>query len=417
MRVRRFVICLIAGSALLAISAPAEEENRTPRLLLTPKLLRRLQRDHQRQTVRWLNLERRVQTVPDSSERGFELALYYVITHDQERGREAVQWALRHSCEQRQIALVLDWVADEISPEDRTRLEQARCGNSSAFDSIEQIRDNLFSASIRGEDVHAMIAKQWPFVRTTIERGPTPSSIYALSEFLITARSTERTDLRADDPHFFSLLPKEFLLSLKPEQAEHPPWIAHAAALALVTVDPNLENSQFLQGWAMEDRQMLREGPGVAYEFLWGDPYLPGVAYQNMDPWIYDPSGRLFARADWSADSCWIAVTPAKFEKENCPAGWPDRVPAPLSSETIQNPRSHQASFGTLTLTSLLSSCLDVPRRKMNGTTMLWNLKPNAEVTYEYGGKHLSGRVDSAGIWPVPNETSGKVCIARQAGQ
>ncbi len=226
-----------------------------------------------------------------------------------------------------------------------------------------------------------------------------------------------RTDLRADDPHFFSLLPKEFLLSLNPEETEHPSWIAHTAALALVTVDPNLENAQFLQGWAMEERQMLREGPGVAYEFLWGDPYLPGVAYQNMDPWIYDPSGRLFARADWNADACWIAVTPGKFEKENCPANWPERVQVPANNEATRNPSQYQASFGTLTLATLVSPCLDIPRRKTNESMMLWNLKPDTALIYDYGGKHLFERADSAGIWPVPNETSGKVCVARRGSQ
>ena len=39
---------------------------------------------------------------------------------------------------------------------------------------------------------------------------------------------------------------------------------------------------------------MIREGPGVAYEFFWADPYLPGVGYQNLDPWVYDrPGGSL----------------------------------------------------------------------------------------------------------------------------
>jgi hypothetical protein len=417
MRVRRIAICFMTGTALLAGWASAQEQDHTPQLLLAPKLLRRLQRDRQRQTVRWLNFERRVQTVPDSPERGFELGLYYAVTHDQQRGREAVQWALTHSCERRQAALVLDWAANEISPEARARLEQAHCATSNASDSIEQVRDNLFSAVVRGQDAHGVITGEWPSVRATIERRPTPSNLYALSEFLMVARNSERTDLRADDPHFFSLLPKEFLLSLKPEQAEHPSWIAHIAALALVTVDPNLENSQFLQGWAMEDRQMLRDGPGVAYEFMWGDPYLPGVAYQNMDPWIYDPSGRLFARTDWNADACWIAITPAKLQKENCPANWPEDVQAPTTSRTTQDPRSQQISFGTLTLAQLLSSCLEVPRRKTNETMMLWNLKPNTELIYEYGGRHLSGRIDSAGIWPVPNETSGKVCIARPGGR
>src|SRR5438270_2219228 len=54
-----------------------------PRLLLTPKRLKRLQRDRERQTERWINFEKRVNAVPDSPERGFELALYFAVTHDE----------------------------------------------------------------------------------------------------------------------------------------------------------------------------------------------------------------------------------------------------------------------------------------------------------------------------------------------
>jgi hypothetical protein len=136
-----------------------------------------------------------------------------------------------------------------------------------------------------------------------------------------------------------------------------------------------------------------------------------------MDPWIYDPSGRLFARTDWNADACWIALSPAKLEKQNCPVNLPEHVQGPTRSGTTQDLRSQQVTFGTLSLAELVSSCLDIPRRKTNETLMLWKLKPNTELIYEYGGRRLSGWVDSAGIWPVPNETSGKVCIARPVGR
>jgi hypothetical protein len=63
---------------LLASLCPAFASEHTVSLLLTPRLVRRLTRDQTRQTVRWQNFEKRVQTVPDSPERGFELALYYV---------------------------------------------------------------------------------------------------------------------------------------------------------------------------------------------------------------------------------------------------------------------------------------------------------------------------------------------------
>ena len=33
----------------------------------------------------------------------------------------------------------------------------------------------------------------------------------------------------------------------------------------------------------MEDPKMATDGPGVAYEFLWANPYLPGLGYHN---WI-----------------------------------------------------------------------------------------------------------------------------------
>ncbi len=417
MRMRAIVICFMAGAFLLHGSAAAQEADYTPHLLLTPKLLRRLQRDRQRQTIRWLNFEKRVQTVPDSPERGFELALYYAVSHDQQRGREAVQWTLAHPCELRQTALVLDWISDGISSEDRTRIERSLCATSGPPNPIEAARNALFRVVVEGHEAHGSIANLWPSVRARIRQRLVASDLYALCEFLMAARTADRSDLRNDDPRFFSLLPKEFLLSLKPDQSEHPAWMAHIAALALVTLDPNLENSQFLQGWAMEDRQMLRVGPGVAYEFLWADPYLPGIAYQNMDPWIYDPSGRLFARVNWDLNACWIAITPGKFEQENCPANWQEHVQAPTSSKSVQDWRSNRASFGTLTLVSMVSPCLEVPRRKTNETIMLWNLKPNTELTYEYGGNRSPGRVDSAGIWQVPNETNGKICIAHGGGQ
>ncbi len=107
--------------------ANAEESDQSPRLLLTPRLLRRLQRDRERQTVRWLNFEKRVQTVPDSPERGFELALYYAVTHDQQRGREAVGWALAHKCEWRQSALVIDWAGELISADQKRIFTQDNC--------------------------------------------------------------------------------------------------------------------------------------------------------------------------------------------------------------------------------------------------------------------------------------------------
>ena len=173
--------------------------------------------------------------------------------------------------------------------------------------------------------------------------------------------------------------------------------MTHIAALALVALDPNLENSQFLQGWAMEDRQTLREGPGVAYEFLWADPYLPGIAYQNMDPWIYNSDGLLFARESWEPNACWISVSARGPSNENCPSS---------SGQT--------RSFGTLTLEKVGAVCTNLAPRKSNESAILWGLKPNSQLTLETENGKSSVAADRAGMWSVPNEVTGKVCVNKR---
>ena len=108
------------------------------------------------------------------------------------------------------------------------------------------------------------------------------------------------TDLRRENSDLFSQLPAVFLLSLSPDQLQQPAWRTRIAGLIMVNVDPNLQASSFVQGWAMEDPKQQKEGPGVAYEFLWADPYLPGLGYFNMEPWVYlRDSGFLIARSNW----------------------------------------------------------------------------------------------------------------------
>jgi hypothetical protein len=396
MRVRLIVTALAA--TLFLLSGPGEAadgENHSPQLLLTPKLLRRLQRDHIRQTVRWQNFEKRVETASDSPERGFELALFYAVTHDETRGKEAVSWALAHQSETRQVALVLDWAGDVMSPEQEHKLSQwsqnlPLSGQSPAW----AVRDWLFKTVLQGNFDHTLLDRENRYILRDLHKSHAvdPENLYASVEYLTVLRSAKRTDLRDADPRFFAELPKTLLLSLKPAQVEHPDWRVHAAALALVTLDPNLESSGYLQAWAMEDSQMVREGPGVAYELLWADPYLPGIAYQNLDPWIYDPTGTLFARVGWQPDACWISVARGKYEQQNCPA---------QSLPTI---------FGNLHLLSMPGTCAELPVHARNETILLWKLKPGTEMIHEHGQERTHGMADPAGMWLVPNDPGGKIC-------
>jgi hypothetical protein len=376
-RIVPLAVLLALISTLTADEAPPP----SPHLLLSTKLLRRLKRDRERQTVRWAALENRIKTVPDSPERGFELALYYAVTGDDARGKEAIEWATSHACERRQRALIQDWVG-AIPP--------ASCAAPASM------RDQAFEKIAVGGDaaVIAEITRRQLVPRFAASGITSSADLYAIVELLSVLRAASGDDIRLAASQFFRNLPEEFLLSLKPEQVERPDWMTHVAALALVSLDPNLESSQFLQGWAMEDRQTLREGPGVAYELLWADPYLPGIAYQNLDPWLYEEErGRLFARSGWTLEACWINISPAGLKAMNCPAGW----------------QARPAQFGSMTLAPMISKCLDVQHQEIRQNLIVWKLEPGQGVVYR-DKKDVDSRADSSGMWHPGVNVEGKVC-------
>ena len=58
--------------------------------------------------------------------------------------------------------------------------------------------------------------------------------------------------------------------------------LARAAGLSTVAYDTNALENQFLQGWLIQDRFMLRGVFGAPYEFLWANPYQPGLSYAHL---------------------------------------------------------------------------------------------------------------------------------------
>ena len=165
-----------------------------------------------------------------------------------------------------------------------------------------------------------------------------------------------------------------------------------------MTLDPNLQGSQFLQGWALEDRFVLQSGPGVGYEFLWANAYLPGVGYQNMDTWVYwEKLGHLWARTDWSADACWINILPSGVEDANCPHGW----------------QQNAMEFGQMTLISMTERCVVLPEPDRNRILLIRG-PANATLSYAHE-KRLEIPTDAAGLWHVGENMQGKVCIVSGA--
>ena len=59
----------------------------------------------------------------------------------------------------------------------------------------------------------------------------------------------------------------------------------------------------------MQDRLVLRSAFGAPYEFLWANPYQPGLAYTQLPTFFYDKnSGVLFARASWDEGAVWFGL-------------------------------------------------------------------------------------------------------------
>jgi hypothetical protein len=143
---------------------------------------------------------------------------------------------------------------------------------------------------------------------------------------------------------------------------------------------------------------MIREGPGVAYELLWADPYLPGVGYQNMDTWVYDQQGWLFARAGWDTNSCWISISANAVDEEDCPKGW----------------REKSAIFGKMTLIPMTEKCVEIPHVGNSESVVIWKLKPMQRVQVGKGSEHRAGEADAAGMWRPGANVEGKACISNR---
>jgi len=385
-----FVFLFICASV-----CSASDDRAAPPLLLTAKRLHRLKLDAQRQTERWSNFEQRVKTVTDSPERGFELALYSEVTGNADACRGAIEWGKAHATEHRQIALILNWCHAGIATADRRLLLSAPLQKDSA-QPFTSARDALFIDVVQGRASRESVRQQWAQLLPLIQRDPRVClpEIYALFEFLDVAQKSYRADLRQDDARLFSTLPYIFLLSIHPSDLDHPDWKTRAGGLMMVNVDPNLQGSSFIQGWAMEDPKMARDGPGVAYELLWANPYLPGLGYYNMDLFAYDPgSSLLVARKSWDANSCWISAFHGHVDSLQCP-------PALLDSA---------ASFGRLTVLPLKEQCVPV-KEQANAVTLLSGLQPGMGVAWEDQGKKLTATADASGNIMLSSTASGRVC-------
>jgi hypothetical protein len=322
-----------------------------PRLLLNQRRLRLLDRERQRESIRWIQLESLIAGGANMPEKGFAYALYYRSGGDKAVGNRAVEWAVGPATDVRQIALVFDWCQPLLSEQQSgalvAKLRRALDPVKRPAD-LPAIRDRVFAAialanhvpDLPQSELRHVIETWWrkntaPLLQNGRSMFPREHS-YALLEVLHAFNDNLNIDLRESAPDFFKNLASFLVLSYYPASypaSENEYRIPHysgqgepdlntaalsrAADLSLVALDTNATESQFLQGWLIQDRFLMRGTFGIPYEFLWANPYQPGLSYYHLPNLFHDrrhSGGRLLVRSSWDDDATWYGFLDGKAQ-------------------------------------------------------------------------------------------------------
>jgi len=314
-----------------------------PRILLRPQRLRLLKRERERQSMRWKQFEALIAGGAQMPEPGFGWALYHAVTGDAAAAKHAVDWALGNGADLRQLAIVYDWCQDsltELQSKALTAKIQKQIAAVRPDDVIAQRGHALGAIAIAEKDMDAaektlrnLIESWWrESMAHALENGrdlDAGAELYALCELLHSIRDNLTIDLRLSAPGYFKDLSDYEIADNYPSPygaaAENEYWIpvykgsgepdanraalARAAGLSTVALDSNALGNQYLQGWLIQDRFMLRGAFGAPYEFLWANPYQPGLSYEHVPLVFHDVrSGTLFLRSNWDEDATWFGL-------------------------------------------------------------------------------------------------------------
>lgn len=338
------LFCLLA--TCVAVAGRAEEYRvytEHPRLLLGPQRLRLLKRERERQSMRWRQFEALIQGSAQIPEPGFALSLYSIIAGDAAAAKRAVDWALGPGNDLRQMAFVYDWCQDRMTPPQLGALRakiQKGIAQPPAAQTIPVFRDRaLAGIAIADENSHPEEGVLRPVVEQWFQGRYAPGLLdgrevisppdaYALIEMFHAIRDNLNIDLRESAPAFFKTFPEYLVLANYPAPYQAPEneyripvytsagqpdmnlaALTRAAGLSMVAFDNNATETQFLQGWLIQDRFLMRGVYGAPYEFLWANPYQPGLSYFHLPLGFHDPhSGALFIRSSWEDDAVWFGL-------------------------------------------------------------------------------------------------------------
>ncbi len=312
-----------------------------PRIFLKERHLRLLKRERERQSMRWVQFEALVKGGAQMPEPGFSLSLFYMVSGDAAAGKRAVEWALSPNADTRQTAIVYDWCQPLLTPAQSKALtaKLVAAARLSGSTDIRALRTRAFAAVAVADELgdhaeaalHDIVYNSWakqiaPGLLQGRDIAP-GDDMLALVELLHVIRDNTNIDLRESAGEYFKQLARFYIASHYPapyaateNEYRVPVYkgadpnldtaaISRAAGLALVAFDTNALDNQFLQGWLTQDRFLMRGVLGCPYEFLWANPYQPGLSYAHLPLDFHDPrSGDLFLRSDWEEDAVWFGL-------------------------------------------------------------------------------------------------------------
>jgi hypothetical protein len=349
-------------------------------------------------------------------EPGLAYGLYYQVSQNAQYAQKALEFALSPQRDLRQSALVLDWCAAALTAPDLARLT-LKVKNLLAGTSVQGVRaqrDRVLAAAalasaepaLSAATLRATVESWWrQSIAPGLDRQPSRiprADLLALLELLHVLRDNLNIDLRSDAVDYFKNLVQYQLLTYYP--APYPaveneyripllagrpsaePDLREAAAsriaeLAMIAYDNNAQEMQFLQGWLMNDKFTLKATFGAPYEFLWANPYQPGLTYFLLPLFYHDPvTGQLFFRSSWQEDAEWFGLSGGKMQL------FRNGEITPLSLAQLTEP----LRLGPLQLhRATLPFSLRLPAEEGAATHFLLGLKPETRVRVEVDDEEM----------------------------
>ena len=329
-----------------------------PRIFLDPARLTRLSKEVDRESLRWRALRAHVDAGTVFPEQPLVDALRFQVEGSAAAAERAVEWSrqlaedgIATASDLRLAALVYDWCHPRFGAAAKAAVRDAMAGAVSEVLPQASLDPGLLRAAIlasislagdwAGSEaaLSELLGTHWESeIRPSLERGGLSddgADLIAILETSLTVRRNLDTDLLRPAAQALAALVRTRLLGYYPLDIETSEGLARRpsrfgtdeelasvqaplyriADMLLVAYESNLREFQFLQGLVHDDHYLLRSPMAVPYEFLWVNPYLPGLTPQSAPMLAHDRvRGRLYARLGWQRPSTWIGYAHGRLQ-------------------------------------------------------------------------------------------------------